>query len=102
MEKVKAILIDSTKETVEEIMIIPNLKGMYAAIGCRMVEKVDLFNNDLWVDEEGMYNSETYFHFHTQPFAGNGLFLCSDNEGGSIGTTLTKEFVESRIKFISL
>ncbi len=71
------------------------LDGMYTAIGCRMVDVVGYSDTiDVWVDDEGIYNSVLNVELSIMldirhggrgqgAWAGAGLFLGVDQESGT-------------------
>lgn len=108
----KAILIDVNNKTVTEVTVTKDsegseLKSMYELIGCEMVEVVNIGENDIYVDEEGLLNllpSTNFFMWkgYPQPLAGNGLILgYDDNTGDSTDVTLTVEEVKNNVRFMT-
>lgn len=87
------------------------LKGLYEAIGCDLVELVNIDRqNDLWVDEEGLLKLDEDSRFfsiklddrQSSPIVGKGVILgFTATEDGVISThtTLTIDDVRERISF---
>lgn len=96
-----AILIDPFTKTVKAIKINHGLDAMYNVIGCELVDVARIDGeNDLWVDDEGLFNSPTHAFLLKgmhQPFVGRGLILAHDDEGESISTTLTVDEIEMSV-----
>lgn len=66
MSTIRSILIDPQTRTVTESQVEPALEPLYAALGCDMVESLDLGGQiDGIVDEEGLHkDDQTFFGFH--------------------------------------
>ena len=107
----KAILIDVNNKTITEVTVTKDgdseLKSMYGHIGCEMVEVVNVGENDIYVDEEGLLNllpTTNFFMWkgYPQPLAGNGLILgYNDETGDSTDVTLTVEEVKNNVRFMT-
>lgn len=108
----KAILIDVNNKTVTEVTVEKDSRGyhldsMYKHIGCEMVQVVNVGENDIYVDEEGLLKltpSTNFFMWkgYHEPLAGNGLIMgYDDNTGENVDTTLTVEEVKNNIKFMT-
>ena len=102
----KAILINVKNETIEEVLIGEGIEPIYEAI------EVDCFDvvgfdekNDVYVDDNGLLNlspSSKFFSIegYHQPLAGNGLIMGINHDNGeSIDTTLSVEYIKSIVKF---
>lgn len=105
-ETKKAILIDVNEQSVTEIYLVPDLDAMYNAIQCDCFTTAEIDeNNDVFVDDNGLFTKDKFFNFDGahQPFAGNGLILGINHETGeSVDTTLTLEEVRARVTFLTL
>jgi hypothetical protein len=108
----KAILIDVNNRTVTEVTVTKDENGsqlmsIYEHVKCEMVEVVNIGENDIYVDEEGLLNllpSTNFFMWkgYPQPLAGNGLIMgYDDNTGDSVDVTLTVEEVNSKVRFMT-
>ena len=108
----KAILIDVNNQTVTEVTVTKDergsqLKSIYGHVGCEMVEVVNVGENDIYVDEEGLLSltpESKFFEWegYPQPIVGNGLVMGFDPEtGNSIDTTLTVDDVKRKVKFLT-
>ena len=101
----RAILIDARSQTVREIEIEPEahgelLKAIYAAIGCRWVERVRLDDHDLWIDAERRTNgTESGFSLAGRPFFGSGLILGHDDHGRSTAATMNLSALQRHVDF---
>lgn len=108
----KCILIDVKNKEVKEVILDKEkktIKQWYEHIGCDMVETGTWIDetNSIMVDEEGLLKLKHDSMFFTykgghQPFCGNGLVVGCNNEGESVSTTLTVEYVKERVKFHTL
>jgi len=108
----KAILIDSTNKTVNDIEISKDntLAQWYKVLGCDMVEIAAYINetDSILVDEEGlikeMDDNSPFFLFDgaPQPYAGNGLITGVNEDGDSISPTVTAKDVRDKITFLTL
>lgn len=102
----KAILINSTLQTVTEVTLNPKdtLGSMYKHLGVDMVEvATELPNQDVvFVDEEGLLKPVAYFFAFEgahQPFAGNGIVVGGNDEGETVAAKSTLEDIKSKVKF---
>jgi hypothetical protein len=126
-EKMRAVLINSTKKTVTDIEISESntLKDWYKAIGCNFVEVGAHINYDdsILVDEEGLMglslqtqtsltaltnqtqanlNDTTPFFMYegdNTPFCGNGLVVGMDDEGNSVSCHISALEVAAKVSF---
>lgn len=102
----KAILIDAKAHEVREVET-GDYKTYYPLLNCQTFTAATyLPNNDcLLVDDEGLLNAPldffTYEGAH-QPFAGNGLFIGSSEEGETIPVKTTLAEVQSKVKFLNV
>ena len=98
----KGILIDVENKSIREVEF-EGLKGMYANIGCDMVELVRIAKGvDLWIDEEGRCKSRTkgfMLSGGSEPFMGNGL-IAGSRGGETTDAKVTVGQVESVVTFI--
>lgn len=108
----KAILIDVNNKTITEVEVTSNHEGsqldsIYKHVGCDMVEVVNIGENDIYVDEEGLLKftpSTNFFMWkgYPQPLAGNGLIMGYDEStGNSIGVTLSVDEVKNNVSFLT-
>ena len=109
----KAILINVKEETITEVIVTKDLKGsqlqsIYGLLGCNLVDIVNVGENDIYVDDEGLLsldNNSKLFSYkgHYQPLAGNGLIMGYDNNtGDSIDVTITLDEVKKNVKFLTI
>jgi len=97
----KAIFIDSEKETVSEVEV-DGLESWYKLLKCELVEAVLLnsYGDSIVVDEEGMLKKPTiFFKFGETPFAGSGLIIRVNDQGDSIEPFITLEQVKANVTF---
>lgn len=101
--KIKGILIDSVNREVKNIEVEQgSLDDIYKALGCDCFDIVRLPNREgIYVDDEGLLKDkiEHAFTFDGKFLAGNGLILACDDEGESISTKFTVEYVRERVTF---
>ena len=106
----KAILINVTDETVQQVEISDDnvLQDMYKHIGCSTVQvAMDIEDNSdsVYVDEEGLFVMDNDSKFFTikgghQPFIGNGLVVGLDyTDGVSVDCHTPVEELRSMVKF---
>lgn len=102
----KAILIDPTKRTIEEIQIDGSLQSFYAALGCKYVDVAcNLPNGDtIYVDDEGLFAPAPVDYFQIshgyQPYAGKAIIVNTDSEGNTRAVQSTLDDIKSDIVFI--
>ena len=83
----RGILIDPLKKTVECVNVEGNLSEIYDLLGVECITIVPLdFSDALYLDDEGLLvpkNEQAYWRMKgsSQPFAGRGLILGTDEEG---------------------
>ena len=98
----KGILINAETKTVTEVEF-EGLKGMYAVIGCELVEVIQLAKGvDLWVDEEGRCKNIVKGFMignATEPIMGNGLVAGSKN-GETADAKVTVEQIAAVVRFV--
>lgn len=102
--KATGILINATDKTIKTVQV-DGLEEMCKALGCERVDRAAIGekdDTDLWVDDEGLYNSKDFFYYEGlhQPFAGNGLILGANEEGDTVSTKLTLEEVKKYVRFL--
>lgn len=105
----KAILINATKKTIEEVDVPSEntLKTWYSLIGCNLVTCAFYINetDSVLVDDEGLLKQPqhffTYEGFH-QPLAGSGLVVGCDEEGETTSVKTTLEEVREKVKFMDI
>ena len=101
----KAILIDVNQQIVKEIYISDSIDAIHDAVECECFTVAQVNeNNDVFVDDNGLFTKDKFFNFEGahQPFAGNGLILGIDHETGeSINTTLSIEEVKAKVTFLT-
>lgn len=99
----RAILIDPKERSFTEIdHDTSDYKNIPAALGCDLFDVVRLNDCDIYVDDEGLYNSDYFFVIDGihQPLAGRGLvFGVVDDEGNETPCTLNIEDLERRVSF---
>jgi hypothetical protein len=109
----KAILIDSTNRTITEVEVVKNshgseLSSIYGHLKCDIFEIVNVGDEDVYVDEEGLLKVDESTGFieidgYPQPIAGNGLILGLDiKTGESVSCHSTVEEVKSKVKFLTI
>lgn len=109
----RAILIDPIARTFTEAEHNGDYKQIYEFLSDPLFGvEVDDFNsvrinydNILWVDGEGLLKNPRYFMLlrgYSQPLAGRGLILGTNDEGESVGTTLTIAWCKQNIRFTEL
>lgn len=110
----KGLLIDPTERTITEVETDGGLKSMYALIGCTCVDMARggfqfLPSNptdDLWFDDEGLYSDcmDCFVVPGMVPLIGKGLILGYNDDGDSIGHSLTEDDIfalRHSVEFIS-
>ena len=103
MEKnIRGIQIDAEKRTVKEVRVIGDYKAIYPFINCDCFTVVGISDTEgIYVDDEGLLKEPKHFFMYQgypEPLAGNGLILGTNDEGDSVDTQLTVEFVRKQIK----
>ena len=101
----RGLLIDPITRTISELdREDDSLIGEIIMAVTGMVEVVPLTkSHDLWIDEEGrcVYPHPCgYFEISGQVFAGRGLVLGVDREGGCKGATWSAERLENLVRWI--
>lgn len=102
----RAILIDPFTETISEVDYDGDYKSIYRLLSDEK-QTVDTFTvvglsdeETLFVDDNGLLNEPTHFFIwkgYGQPLAGKGLILGVDEEGDSVATKYTLDYVKPRV-----
>jgi hypothetical protein len=100
----KGILINPFDETIKEVEYTGDFREIYDLVDCRTFDcaMVDS-ENDMYIDDEGLLvDDQRYFRMLElgANYAGKALILSHDEEGESVGTTLTKEKVKAIIEWL--
>jgi hypothetical protein len=102
----KAIFINAEKKSVEEIEIGDDWQLIAPQIGngCRHFACATILENDdtIYVDDESLLHGEFKGYFkigNSQPFAGNGLIMGSDDEGKSVDVKSSIEEIRNAVSF---
>ena len=97
----KLILINPKNQTVTEVEHDGSLDSIYKHLECDCFTSVNIGDNDIYVDDEGLLmEPEFFFQFgELDPLAGNGLISSYDQEGETIPPTLTVEEVKAKVTF---
>lgn len=101
----KALLIKTDERKIEEVEFNGTLEHAYELLGCEMIERITLQNNDdVWVDEEGLINGNAFggFAIADSPILiGRGLItgtIVDEENGdhwGDVKTTLEEAQAET-------
>lgn len=94
----KVLVIDDLVYRVEEMNPKGTLHELYRLIGCSLVDVVRLTDViDMWLDDEGLYNSQTVnrlatllartYGFTHQPYFGTAVIARCDRNGNTAGLT---------------
>ncbi len=103
---VKAISIDPTNRTIEEIEIEASLSAYYKHIGCRTIDFVCRMPNGdaLIVDDEALLSEPQppafQFAYFKYPIHGIALVVGGNSRGGTITPKLTLRNVSNLVKFL--
>ena len=105
--KIRTIVIDPFKRTVEETYIESDLLAYYKAINCSYIEGAypEFLSNRkhfMYVDEEGMLKKDQkFFHIASglQPYAGIALVLKYEGEGNDTGCTIPLKAIQDVVLF---
>lgn len=102
----KAFLIDPEKEMIRPVIYNGDYKEIYTYIDCDCFTVVQIDDvNCIYVDDNGLLNNPRYFFTikgYAQPLANKGLVLGTDEDGETIGTTLTFNWLVKNIGFQEL
>lgn len=100
----KAILINPFDQTIKETEYTGDYREIYHLIDCRTFDvAMAKENNDLYIDDEGLLkDNQRYFRMLDigANYAGKGLILAHNDEGESVGTTLTLQEVKDMVEFL--
>lgn len=98
-----AYLIDPEAKTVTEVTYDGDFRSIYRLIGAEAFDaaRFDEEGDTVFVDDEGLFKPYEYFMIqgYSQPLAGKGLVLGSDEEGDSVKPRLTLEVVKAKVEF---
>ena len=105
----KAVLIDAVNKTITNCNINNGLETFYKLLNCQTVTApVVLENNDtLFCDDEALLKPAYHFfklsyNGYENYFAGNGLIVGTNDEGGSVDVETTAEEIQRHITFMDL
>jgi len=103
----KAILINPEFHSITEVEYNGKLQDMYELIDCTLIDavRINADGDTVYVDDEGLYNSNFYWVYedYPHPLAGKGLVLGTDMAGESISpVTETIERLERSVRFVTL
>lgn len=105
----KAILIDAVEKQVREVEYDGSLESAYSLLRCDTIDVVRINDeNDMIVDDEGLLTHESddspFVAFPGgQRIAGSVLIVGAvDDNGDSTSTSLSVEFIEECVKFVTL
>tara|TARA_R110000751_G_scaffold54149_1_gene116653 strand:+ start:94 stop:432 length:339 start_codon:yes stop_codon:yes gene_type:complete len=101
---VRGILIDPTAKSVNEVDFTGDYKQIYKLCDFNYFECFEIApDHTLFVDEEGlMKDYSDFFRIlggSPHSFAGKGLILGLDDSGESVGSELSVEDIEKKVKF---
>jgi hypothetical protein len=109
MNKYTAHLIDPVKRTITEVTIDKDngIQDYYDQLHCNIFTAVEINANrdTIYIDDEGLFVPNQVFFYHkdypSQPLAGYGLVIGTDEEGESIAPTVTLQETIDSVKFMS-
>lgn len=100
----RAILIDPVAKTVTEVDHKDDYRDIYRLIEAEPFTVLEVGPGDwLFLDDEGLYRpGQKFFRWkdYPQPLAGKGLLLGGDEEGDSVDTQRTIEWVQEHVGFL--
>jgi hypothetical protein len=102
----KAILIDPETQTISEVEYDGDYKTIHKLIDADgfTVVYIDNDNNSdaVYVDDDGLFTDKNFFWASgwSQPLAGKGLVLGTDDDGDGISPRTTLRKLKSQIKFM--
>lgn len=104
--KLKGIKIDVATKSVYEVEVEPGLHGLYEQIGCSLVGRVELDNqNDLWYDDEGLLTEPIPPAFRLRLWqgriVGNALIMGYTDEGDTVSTNRTVADFINQVQFLN-
>jgi hypothetical protein len=102
----RAILINPIDHTVTETEYSGDYKHIYELIDVdtfTIIHLQDKNRETMFLDDNGLLKPNRFFKWHNygQPLAGKALILGTDDEGESIGTKLTLDFVKEQVTFLT-
>ena len=102
MKSIQVILVDPIEKTIQGLEIPSGLEGLRSALGCRLIEVVEVGENiDIICDEEGLLSNDAKISllnhpdfYSSFPIAGKYLFCTHNHEGDTESITFdqVKEF----------
>lgn len=110
MKQVKGILIDPITQTISQHEVdADDYREIYRMIDADTFDAVRIDDiNVAYVDDEGLLKDPKYFWQWVTPsgrkyseIAGKAFILGSDENGSTVGTTLTVEEVNARVTFFT-
>lgn len=102
----RGILIDPFNRTIEEIETTGKLPEIYSMLGVELITIVHIGETDvLFLDDEGLFvdrHEQEYFQWAgaSQPFAGKGLIVGTDEDGDSTDAEISLEEVNGKVSWI--
>ena len=101
----RALLIDPTEKSFTEVEYNGDWKTIAPLLGCELFTVVYTDVGDVFVDDEGLYNTENDFFVLDgvdQPLCGRGLiFGPADDEGNTTPATISIGDIEEKVFFMS-
>lgn len=107
MKEYNAHLIDPVKRIVTLVTIRGDYTELYKHLHCQIFTAVQINNmqDTIYVDDEGLYVDNQLFFYHknypSQPLAGYGLVVGTDEEGESVNPKVTLEETIQAVTFMS-
>ena len=103
----RGILIDPTSKSITEIEYSGDYKQIYTLCDFRYFECADIDEeHTLFIDEEASFKEDNdFFRIVGDPprsFAGKGLILGLNYSGESVGSQLSVEDIEEKVKFFKV
>ncbi len=102
----KGYKIDSINRQVTEVELSSDYRDIYNVVNCETFAcpYITAENDALYCDDEGLLKPVEGFFLlegYSQPIAGNGLILGTDDEGDSADARVDLETLKSRVKFMT-
>lgn len=102
----KGILIDPFKQVITAVEVPDGLKPIYDALDSDSFDSVRLSETEtMYVDDYGLLREKQAF-FRVgriqSPYAGRALVLGVDDEGESVDTKLSPEFLQAQINWVTM
>jgi hypothetical protein len=109
MKKHKGFLIDADNRSVTEVESTGDFKEFYELLGCSIVQRVtftDHGSDDIWLDEEGMYNNPEQVFFSLTKYVPWGIFqrravILGYKDGKSADAKVTLEELKEAVEFFN-